>query len=329
MMDFANAISKTEVVPAAFRGKPDSILAVIQTGLEMGLTPMASLRSFNNIQGTVVLKPESAMGLIRSKGLIKNFSITHSGQGNSLVVTVSGQRVGDSQEYTVRFSWADAVQAQLHNKDMYKRFPLRMLTARAIGFFCKDLFPDVLSGLPISEPDDTTEAMSEPAYPASSIPTVALPMDKPKSPISNAAKRVQKLQPPIAVVPEEDHETEEKEEEPQKQNGNPPTDPVSLTNNRTDDSGHIYPEFLEDIVASFLPQAQAMTVEESKAMVARMSALDKSAFNKWKSINVHADPKINNRLILLLACEGFLPPNCDQFTLPDSNGNTATDNNGA
>jgi hypothetical protein len=331
MMEFANAIAKTEVVPAAFRGKPDSIVAVIQTGLEMGLTPMASLRSFNNIQGTVVLKPECALGLIRSKGLLKDYSITHTGEGNSLAVTVSGQRVGDSREYSVRFSWADAVQAQLHTKEMYKRWPLRMLTARAVGFFCKDLFPDVLSGLPIAEADDISDASQVPS--ASTPPTQqnrtatshVKTSDNPKLRIVSAARKVQKVAappPPVpteAVVVESSPEPqpeEEGEEEGVQDEGQDASSTTIDDHSHTDEEGRLYPEYVEGTVASLLERAKAMSAAEVNSLFKRLNEKEVAAANAWKPFGLHADPKINKRLMLLLASEGFLPPNCNPFTLP-------------
>ncbi|MBQ1163351.1 hypothetical protein KBZ21_35765, partial [Streptomyces sp. A73] len=41
----AQSLAKTSFVPKAFQGKPDEVTAAILAGQEMGLSPMAALRS--------------------------------------------------------------------------------------------------------------------------------------------------------------------------------------------------------------------------------------------------------------------------------------------
>src|SRR5574338_122949 len=52
----AASLAKTSFVPASLRGKPDDITAAILAGQELGLKPMATLRSMDVIQGTPALR---------------------------------------------------------------------------------------------------------------------------------------------------------------------------------------------------------------------------------------------------------------------------------
>ena len=42
-MQLADKLSKAELVPKQYRGRPNNILVAIQWGMELGLTPMRAL----------------------------------------------------------------------------------------------------------------------------------------------------------------------------------------------------------------------------------------------------------------------------------------------
>src|SRR6185436_19223870 len=64
----AASLAKTSFVPASLRGKPDDITAAILAGQELGLQPMATLRSMDVIQGTPALRAHAMRGLLQSRG---------------------------------------------------------------------------------------------------------------------------------------------------------------------------------------------------------------------------------------------------------------------
>jgi hypothetical protein len=52
----ATALAQTAFVPQQYRGKAGEATAAILAGAELGFDPLASLRAFDNIQGTVAPK---------------------------------------------------------------------------------------------------------------------------------------------------------------------------------------------------------------------------------------------------------------------------------
>ena len=48
VVDFANQIAKSQMVPQRFRGKPEDIILAVQLGNEVGLGPMAALQEFQS-----------------------------------------------------------------------------------------------------------------------------------------------------------------------------------------------------------------------------------------------------------------------------------------
>jgi hypothetical protein len=67
-MKLARTIHSTEMVPVAFQGRPDAILACFLRGYELGFGPMQALDSFNVIQGKVGLTAEAMRALIMDNG---------------------------------------------------------------------------------------------------------------------------------------------------------------------------------------------------------------------------------------------------------------------
>src|SRR5262245_20936608 len=65
--EYAAYIANTALVPEPLRGKPDEVAAVILTGEEVGLEPMAALRSVAMIKGVPTFKAEALRGLVVSR----------------------------------------------------------------------------------------------------------------------------------------------------------------------------------------------------------------------------------------------------------------------
>src|SRR4051794_40246617 len=61
---FATVVAETDFAPKAYRGKPADILAAIQHGQELGLTPMQSLSSLNVVNGMVSLWGDGLLAVI-------------------------------------------------------------------------------------------------------------------------------------------------------------------------------------------------------------------------------------------------------------------------
>ena len=65
-MDLANQLAKSELVPVAYRGKPENILVAMQWGREIGLTPMRSLNSLAVINGKPAVYGDELLALVKS-----------------------------------------------------------------------------------------------------------------------------------------------------------------------------------------------------------------------------------------------------------------------
>ena len=115
-------------------------MVVIQTGLELGLTPAKAMNQINIINGRPSLSAQCMNGLMQARG-IKISTI----KNDNTECIISGTRNGVTEE--VSYKMEDAKKAGLDGKDNWKKYPRRMLFARAISELANKIAPDVIMGL--------------------------------------------------------------------------------------------------------------------------------------------------------------------------------------
>lgn len=139
----AESLAKTSFVPTSLRGKPADITAAILAGQELGLQPMASLRSMDVIQGTPALRAHAMRGLVQSKG--------HSVQlveSTETLCRMRGRRRGEEEWQDVAWTIDRAAALGLVGKSEWKKQPKTMLIARATGEVCRLIASDALYAMP-------------------------------------------------------------------------------------------------------------------------------------------------------------------------------------
>jgi hypothetical protein len=138
----ASKLVTTSFVPASFNGKPAEATAAILTGLEVGLKPMAALRSIVVIQGTPALTAQALRGLVQSRG--HRIWVEESTSQRAIV---KGIRKGDEQVQTSTWDVARATALGLMNKPNYKNQAQAMFVARATSEMCRLIASDAILGL--------------------------------------------------------------------------------------------------------------------------------------------------------------------------------------
>lgn len=168
-----------EMIPDAFREKPDAILAAMMTGAEVGLSTMQSLKSIAVINGRACLWGDALPAIILKAGHQIDHEVVGEGDDRKAVATLIR---GDTGQKVVReFSVADAKRAGLwspearvtrykkggqgtyekDNDSPWHRYPDRMLGVRARAFAMRDGAPDAIMGLRIAEEERDVEAMKD------------------------------------------------------------------------------------------------------------------------------------------------------------------------
>ena len=148
-MEFSEVLSKSGLVPDAYRGKPSNILVAIQWGYEIGLPPMQSLSNINIINGRATLWGDGLVAVCKKHP--DYYGMKEWLEGDTAFCSVK-RKVKDTVEETIReFSLEDATKAGLMNKSNWKGYPKRMLAQRARGFALRDAFPDAIKGIITTE----------------------------------------------------------------------------------------------------------------------------------------------------------------------------------
>lgn len=158
---FADYLAKSTIVPKDFANSPGNILVAIQWGMELGLQPMQAMQSIAVINGRPALWGDAVIALVRSSPLCEFIYETDDGETATCRVKRRGE---DEQSKT--FSMTDAKLAGLLGKSgPWTQYPKRMRQMRARAFALRDVFPDVLRGMPVAEEvsDTPTEREVGPA----------------------------------------------------------------------------------------------------------------------------------------------------------------------
>lgn len=128
---------------------PEAAFTIIATGAELGLSPMASLRSIHVIEGKPVLSAALIAGIVqRRPDLCEGFALVES---SDTIATYETTRRGQAP-VRMSFTIEQAQRAGLAGKDIWRKYPHAMLRARASAELARAVYPDVVGGL--YDPDE-------------------------------------------------------------------------------------------------------------------------------------------------------------------------------
>lgn len=164
-IQFADMMSKSSIIPKDFMGNPGNILVAVQWGMELGLQPMQAMQNIAVINGRPSLWGDAVIGLVRSSPLCEY--VQEEMLDDKAICRV--KRRGEAEQIRI-FTIDDAKKAGLHGKaGPWTQYPKRMMQMRARSWALRDVFPDVLRGMPITEEVMDIERDINPA-PASARP---------------------------------------------------------------------------------------------------------------------------------------------------------------
>lgn len=181
----AQSLVQTSFVPEAFRGKAHEATAAILAGAEVGLSPMAALRSFDVIQGVAAPRANTLRAVVQSQG--HEVWVVESTDTRAVV---EGRRRNSTR--TQRSVWTidRAKKLGLTSKKNWQAQPQAMLVARATAELCRLVASDAILGLSSYAVEELTDGDLEPI-------TVEQPTGE--TPKKRTAKRA-----PLTPVPEPD-----------------------------------------------------------------------------------------------------------------------------
>lgn len=162
-MEYLTTFCKTKFCPDAYINKPEEAFIACSVGRLFGLSAFASL------QNIAVINKRPCIWGDALKGIVINQCVEFREEFDeeTFTATCTIVRRGFENCPTVySFSWNDAEQAGLTKKDVWTKYPKRMVQMKARGFAIRDAFADYLAGIITTE-----EAMD---YPASALDVTSL-----------------------------------------------------------------------------------------------------------------------------------------------------------
>lgn len=174
-LKFADMLSKSNLVPKDFQGNSGNILVAVQWGMELGLQPMQSMQNIAVINGRPSLWGDSVIALVKASPVCEYVVEEVNDNG----ATCKVKRRGELEQVRY-FTVEDAKKANLWGKQgPWTQYPKRMLQMRARSWALRDVFPDVLRGMPIAEElmDTPTEKDVTPASNQSETKTEPVMLD--------------------------------------------------------------------------------------------------------------------------------------------------------
>lgn len=192
MLDMAGRLYKSGFCPTQLKNE-GQVLAVILTGRELGLGPMASLRNISIINQRASLSAELLAALIyQAHG--EDALIPVEAECTAQRATFRYKRRGWQQHHTHVFTLEEARAANLLGKDVWKSYPAAMLRARCISAIAKIAFQEIGLGLYTTE-----EAESIPADPPRAMSTA--PNGEPVDVTTGEFVEVPADPPALRIVP--------------------------------------------------------------------------------------------------------------------------------
>lgn len=161
--EVAKGLVGTSFVPAQFKGKPEEATAAILSGAEVGLSPMASLKSFDIIQGVAAPRALTLRAIVQSQGHEMILD-----ESTETRCKMRGRRRGESEWTKVQWTIDRAKGLGLVGKDNWKKQPAAMLVARATGELARLIAADAILGIgytieEVADGADVSVALEPPA----------------------------------------------------------------------------------------------------------------------------------------------------------------------
>jgi len=154
----AGAICRAKMAPKSYCDQqgnpyPDKVAIAIMHGMEVGMTPMASLQSLAVINGMPSLYGDGMLAVVRASGYLEDIIEEMEWDTHGPVkATCKVKRKGEPTWGTMECARADAQKAGWWGKSgPWSATPHRMMQMRARGWALRDKFADVLRGLHSAE----------------------------------------------------------------------------------------------------------------------------------------------------------------------------------
>jgi len=196
----AQAVAKCSLIPHL--KNPDDAYIILLQGLELGLTPMQSVRAIYVVDGKPCMSAELMQALcLQHRNTCQFFHLVSSTDKEA---TYESRRVGTSSAVRLSYTIEQANRAGLTGRQNWKANPEDMLRRRAASKLARALYPDILMGFSeITDIEDLKEEVRAPVASVASVASIEIKTSGPSRKIRElAVEESAKFEPPAAPTPE-------------------------------------------------------------------------------------------------------------------------------
>lgn len=137
----------------------EAVAIVLLAGLELKLSPTTAMQNIYVVNNRPTIWGDAALAVVMNHPEFDDMDPPEwegdpKSDAYKAIFTVRRRRPSGKVLHSTRtFSWGDAVAAGLASKATYKNYRQQMLLNRARAYALRDIFPDALKGIQISDVD--------------------------------------------------------------------------------------------------------------------------------------------------------------------------------
>lgn len=168
-MEYARELAKSNLLPAAYAGRPQNVLIAMEYGASLNLPPMQALQGIHVVNGKPTASADLMAALVRRAG----HKLRIEGDDTRCTATIVR---ADDPDYpmSVTWTWDKAQRAGLPERNpTWNVYPGAMLRARAISDVARMAANDALHGIIYTPEELESVATQVEVEPAPSTPTDA------------------------------------------------------------------------------------------------------------------------------------------------------------
>ena len=150
----AQMISKSNLVPQSYQGKPEDCFLALQFAVRLGMEPLTVMQNLYVVKGKPSWSGQFCMALIRANPAFSNVRLVYTGTKGTdnrgayvTAIRTSDGSVVDGTEVTIAMAKAEG----WISNAKWKSMPEQMLGYRAAAFFARLHCPEALLGIQTSE----------------------------------------------------------------------------------------------------------------------------------------------------------------------------------
>jgi len=155
----AETLARSGLMPQALNTK-EKVFVALQWGHELGLSPMVAVNNIAVINGKPTLGADIMHALVRSNPEYAGCE-WKSMTTDKAEVVITREFKGRKETFPGYFDMTMAQKAGLTGKDVWIKYPQRMLKHRALAYALRDAFPDVLAGVYTTEEIEEVRNVTE------------------------------------------------------------------------------------------------------------------------------------------------------------------------